>query len=97
VTTFRFFGAKQAFACLTEAEVWAAIRLDDEDNEIVAEVTRLACILWKEVRAQARQESALPIHISRISVRCPIERVAVVIMLRYIETEADAAPDATLH
>jgi hypothetical protein len=95
MTEFRFYEAKPAFLPLTEAEIWEAINKNDDSN-IAAEVTRLACLFWERFRKVARQGHAPP-HVTRISVQCPIERVAVIIMLGYIEAEVISVPRMTRH
>lgn len=96
MTEFTFFEAKPQFLSLSEAEVWDAINRDD-DSDVAAEVTRLACMLWQKFQTMARQNDGPPPYITKISVQCPIERVAVIIMLGYIETETGSVPRVTQH
>jgi len=96
MTEFRFFEARPEFLNLSEAEVWDAINTDD-DSDIAAEVTRLACAFWERFQALARRDKQPLPSLTKISVQCPIERVAVIIMLGYVDAEAGSMPQVTQH
>lgn len=91
-----FAEAKPEFVHLTEAEVWAAVDRDD-DNSVACEVTRLICCFWKKFLDCAKQYQNVPPEILHVSVRCPIERVAVVMLMGYIRSETGISPLPTLH
>lgn len=61
---------------LSEATIWEAIEHDDR-GPIVAEVIRLAVELAKRLTARAENE---PARGMQVRTRCPIERVAVLMM-----------------
>jgi len=68
--------ARQEFVHVSEAEVWAAIENDD-GGPIVAEAIRLAVELARRLRARTENEPECGMQ---VQVRCPIERVAVLMM-----------------
>lgn len=93
-----FSGARPEFAHLSEAEVWAALdRDDDDDNSIACEVTRLICCFWKRFQDSARKHGNIPPEIMHVSTRCPIEKVAVLIMIGYVESETGIPGHVTQH
>jgi hypothetical protein len=68
--------ARPEFIHVSEGEVWAAIENDD-GGPIVAEATRLAMELVKRLRARAENVPECGVQ---VRVRCPIERVVVLMM-----------------
>ena len=68
--------ARPEFMHIAEAEIWAALKNDD-GGPIAAEVTRLVIELAKRSNARAKNEPATGMQ---ARARCPIERVAVVMM-----------------
>ena len=91
--------ANPAFCHLSEREVWAALDNHEDDNAIEAEVTRLVASFFSRYKTyiEANGLENLPPQIMHVSTRCPIERVAVLIMVRYIETEAWDRMNRTRH
>jgi hypothetical protein len=68
--------ARQEFVHVSEAEVWAAIESDDS-GPIAAEAIRLAVELARRLKARAENEPECGMQ---VRARCPIERVAVLMM-----------------
>ncbi len=91
-----FSEAKPEFARFSEAEVWAAIDRND-DNRIACEVTRLICCFWKKFLDCAKKYQNIPPEILHVSVHCPIERVAVVMLTDYIRSGTGHPLNLTLH
>ncbi|MDP2205347.1 MAG: hypothetical protein Q8K65_03485 [Alphaproteobacteria bacterium] len=91
--------ANPAFCHLSEREVWAALDNHEDDNAIEAEVTRLVASFFSRYKAYIETNGLknLPPHIMHVATRWPIERVAVKIMVRYIETEAWEDGHMTCH
>lgn len=91
--------ANPAFIHLSEREIWAALGAQENDNAIEAEVTRLVVSFFERYKTyiEANGLQHLPPQIMHITTRCPIERVAVLIMARYIETEAWDKAKTTHH
>lgn len=92
--------ANPEFFHLSEREVWAALGAQEDDNTIEAEVTRLVAGFFSRYKnyIEANDLQNLPPQIMHVTTRCPIERVAVKIMVRYIETEAwDKMNNITCH
>jgi hypothetical protein len=71
--------ARPEFVHLTEAEVWRG--MDDVDSAVEAEVTRLVGLLTIRLMASGCG--------MRVRTRCPIERVA---LLMLAECGVDVAP-----
>ena len=84
---------------MSEREVWAALGAQEDDNAIEAEVTRLVASFFSRYKTyiEANGLENLPPQIMHVTTRCPIERVAVKIMVRYIETEAINSLNLTCH
>jgi len=68
--------ARPEFVHISEAAVWAAIEHDD-GGPIAAEVMRLGIEIAKRLKARAEQE---PERGMQVRARCPIERVAVLMV-----------------
>lgn len=96
VAGHEFSTAKPEFAHLSEEEVWAAMDRND-DNRIACEVTRLICCLWKRFSGCAKQYKNIPPEILHVSVCCPIERVAVMVLIGYVRSETGSAASLMLH
>ncbi|MDP2205176.1 MAG: hypothetical protein Q8K65_02610 [Alphaproteobacteria bacterium] len=96
--TLAFPRACPEFARLSEEEVWAAL-LESDDSRVTVEVTRLVCGFWVQWRGYLRGAglSSLPPELLHIATRCPIERVAVVIMIGYLESETGGVAGITRH
>jgi hypothetical protein len=81
--------ARPEFINLSEAEVRKVI---DEDpwqcNPITGEVTRLVVQCMTKFKAHFGQPGYVPPRILRIEARCPIEKVAVLLVVRFMEAEA---------
>jgi hypothetical protein len=71
--------ARPEFIHVSEAEVWAAID-NDPDGRVAAEVTRLIAQHTMRLKACVDQNRSMPGVLLQIRVRCPIERVAVLMM-----------------
>jgi hypothetical protein len=91
-----FSETRSEFAHLSEAEVWAAIN-ENGESPISCEVTRLVCCFWKRFQDCARKHHNVPPHIMHVAVRYPIERVAVIMMIGFIESETGISPQITWH
>ncbi len=82
-----FCQAKAEFTGLSEDEVWNAIEGDDYgDNPITGEVTRLGAEFLGRFRAYAEERGGpSAAAVVQVAARCPIERVAILTLLRYVE------------
>ena len=91
--------ARPEFTKLSEAEVWEAIDGDTYgENPITAEVTRLVARYTVRFKACVGRHGNVPPHILLVQVRWPIERVAVLLLVGFVEAEAVAAGGRfTLH
>jgi hypothetical protein len=90
--------ARPEFTNLSEACVWKAI-VDDpqQGGAIAAEVTRLMVECMKTFKACVGKDGPAPSRFLRIDTRCPIETVAVLLAVKYIEDEAGAACVGAVH
>ncbi len=90
--------ARPEFTNLSEASVWKAI-VDDpqQGSAIAAEVTRLMVECLKTFKAHVGPDGSVPSRLLRIDTRCPIEAVAAMMAVKYIEDEAGAACEVTVH
>jgi hypothetical protein len=88
--------ARPEFRRLSESEVWKTIDGDAfNDNPVTAEVTRLGVAYMCWVKARAKRHG--PGNVPPVEVRWPIERVAVLMVMSYVEMERGAPPCAPLH
>lgn len=93
--------ARQDFINLSEDEIWQAIseaisgKLDS--NPIAVEVARLAIEYMTRFRGHLTQDGYEPAPILQVGVRSPIEKVAVLMVVKYVEVEAVAAGVVTIH
>lgn len=71
--------ARREFFDLSEAEVWAEVAQDD--GPVAAEVTRLVVFYTKQLLAQGDRGDAGPRGMLCACVSCPIERVALLIII----------------
>lgn len=98
---WKFPKTNPEFTHLSEREVWTALDRQADDNaiEIEAEVRRLVASFFNRYKAyiEANGLENLPPQIMHITTRCPIERVAVLIMVRHIETATMDMPPTLLH
>lgn len=90
--------ARPEFIHLSEAEVWKTV---DEDpwqcNAISGEVTRLVVQCMGTFKAHFGQDGYVPPRILRIETRCPIERVAVLLVVKFVQIEGGGACEVTVH
>lgn len=85
--------AGAAFESLTEAEVWEALYVDpDGETPITAEVTRLVAAYTTRFKACVAQRGTVPPEVLHVKAQWPIERVAVRVLVRLMETDAVSAP-----
>lgn len=90
--------ARPEFINLSEAEVWKTVDEDPEQrNPITGEVTRLVVQCMSKFKAHFQQPGHMPPRFLRIEARCPIEKVAVLMLVRFIEAEAGTACQVTFH
>ena len=90
--------ARAEYESLSEAEVWQ--EMDEKpDDSVAAEVTRLAVDFFMQFRAymRVRELLRLPPQVMHVCARCPIERVAVIIMVGYMRAETGVPPLVTVH
>jgi len=88
--------ARPEFTNLSEDFVWKAIREDPEQGTpISGEVTRLMVECMGTFKALFGQDGYVPPRALRIEARCPIEKVAGLLAMRFIEGEAGAAGPVT--
>lgn len=93
---FEFAEAMPEFAKLSEAEVWEAV-ISGDDSKIACEVTRLVCCFWKKYQECIQKYPNVPPQVLQVSTRCAIERVAVMIMVAYVQIEGKIPPYAMQH
>ena len=90
--------ARPEFTNLSEAEVWKAVDEDPEQRtRIAGEVTRLVACYWSSFKAHFHQHRYVPPRLLRVEARCPIEKVAILLVVRFVEDEAGTACPITLH
>lgn len=90
--------ARPEFTNLSEDFVWKAIREDPEQGTpISGEVTRLMVECMGTFKALFGEDGYLPPRVLRIEARCPIEKVAVLMVMRFVEAETGAACPVTFH
>lgn len=93
--------ARQDFINLSEVEIWEALReaisgkLDS--NPIAVEVARLVIECMTRFQGHLTQDGYVPARILRVDVRSPIEKVALLMVVKYVEAEAMAAGVVTVH
>jgi hypothetical protein len=79
------------FMHLTEVEVWKAISENDGCNPVGAEVTRLVALYMTTFKTYIEGHNYVPPTIMHVQVRWPIERVAVLVLVGFLEGEAGIA------
>ena len=89
--------ARAEFTDLSETEVWRAIRGEPDSSPITAEVARLAIEYLASFKAHFTKRGYSPPRRLRIEVRCPIEKVAALAVVKFIEAEAQAVCADTFH
>ena len=90
--------ARPEFMNLSEADVWKAIEDDPwQCNPVTGEVTRLVVQCMGTFRAHFGQDGYVPPRILRIETRCPIERVAMLLVVKFVQVEGGAACEVTVH
>ena len=78
--------ARPEFVDLSEDDIWEAMAGDDYgENPITCEVTRLGAEFVARFKAYADEHRPAPAEVLRVDAHCPIERVAIVTILRYVE------------
>ena len=77
--------ARPEFIYLSEDEVWKAVDEDDGNDPVNCEVTRLAAQYMMSIKAHCEQHGYVSSRM-RFAPRCPIEKVAIHIVVRYVET-----------
>jgi hypothetical protein len=78
--------ARPDFINLSEAEVWEVIDSDAlGKNPITSEVTRLVAQCMTKFNGHFNQPGYVPPRVLRIEARCPIEKVAALMVVRFIE------------
>ncbi len=95
----RFCEARAEFAGLSEDEIWDAIEGDDyNENPITAEVARIGAEFLSRFKAYADERGgAVPTAAVHVAARCPIERVAILTLLRYVEVHSAGVRSAAVH
>ncbi|MGB6940780.1 MAG: hypothetical protein WBE37_00120 [Bryobacteraceae bacterium] len=89
--------ARPEFMNLSEADAWKAIADDPwQCNLISGEVTRLVVQCMGTFKAHFGQDGYVP-RILRIETRCPIERVAVLLVVKFVQDEGGDACEVTVH
>ncbi len=78
------------FQSVPEAEVWKAMAEAEEDpNPVALEVTRIALGYLAEFKRQAESgETSLMLHISAM---CAVEKVALLLAVRFLEVSGGTA------
>jgi len=90
--------ARPEFMNLSEADVWKAIADDPEQGtRIAGEVTRLMVQCMGTFKAHFGQDGYVPPRILRIETRCPIEKVAVLLVVEFVHIEGGVACEVTVH
>jgi hypothetical protein len=90
--------ARPEFVNLSESEVWKAIACDDEcANPVTAEVTRLALGFMALFKACVERRGHAPHEMMPVKVRCPIEKVAVLMVVTFLDEQASAMYRAPVH
>lgn len=86
--------ANPEFIHLSEREVWAALGAPENGPAVEAEVMRLVVSFFDRYTSyvEANGLQSLPPQMMHITTRCPIERVAVLIMVRYVLTTGESNP-----
>jgi hypothetical protein len=88
--------ARPEFRELHATEVWKAVGGGNPDvNPVVAEVTRLAVAYLAAFKSHADQYGNAPPTLP-LRVRWPIEKVAVLLVVKFMEAEGGAALPFTL-
>ena len=93
-----FCQARAEFEGLSEDEVWDAIEGDNYgESPITAEVTRLGAEFLARFKDYADERGGVPASAVQVEARCPIERVAILTLLRYVEVRRGGVRSAALH
>lgn len=87
--------ARPEFTGLSEAEVLDALK-QDEDGVIAAEVTRLVARYTMLLKACAERYPTAPPEMLHVTVRWPIEKVAVLTLLELCKAEQAPVERSTL-
>lgn len=89
--------ARPEFTALSEAEVWKAVDDDSGNNRIAAEVTRLVAGYAIALKARVDRHGNVPPQILHVRVQSPIERVAVLMMMGFVDALGGTAYPVTVH
>lgn len=93
-----FCRARPEFVALSEEDVWDAIADDDYgESPITGEVTRLGAELLAQFKSYADERGAVPLGVVKIEARCPIERVAILTLLRYVDVHRGGVRSSAIH
>jgi hypothetical protein len=85
--------ARPEFMNLSEADVWKAIADDPwQCNPVTGEVTRLVVQCMSKCKAHFHQHGYESPRVLLITAGCAIEKVAVLLFVRFIEAEAACCP-----
>lgn len=78
--------ARPEFAALSEADVLKALASEDcGNNSVTAEVTRLGVEFVARFRAYVEEYGYFDPRIMRADANCPIEKVAILTAIRFVE------------
>jgi len=91
--------ARAEFTGLSEDEVWDAIESDNYgENPITGEVTRLGAEFLARFKGYADERGgSAAATVLRVAARCPIERVAILTLLRYVEFRRAGVRSSAFH
>ncbi len=88
--TIEIPSARPEFRHLVAAEIWKAVGSGNASADpLAAEVTRLAVAYLAAFKARADQHGIAP-HVLQVRVRWPIEKVALLLVVRFMEAEGGA-------
>lgn len=90
--------ARPEFAALSEADVLKAIAGDDYgESPVTAEVTRLGVEFMARFRAYVEEHGYFEPRIMQADAQCPIEKVAILTVVRYVEAHRGSVGTVAVH
>ena len=90
--------ARPEFTNLSEAAVWKAVNEDPEQRtRIAGEVTRLVACYWSSFKAHFNEQRYVAPRLLHVEARCPIEKVAILLLVKFVEDETGTACPVTFH
>jgi hypothetical protein len=90
--------ARPEFTSLSEAEVWKAVNEDPlQRTRIAGEVTRLVACYWSSFKAHFNEQRYVAPRLLHVEARCPIEKVAILLLVKFVEDETGTACPVTFH